>query len=322
MVQSLMAIATFVAVVGGIIFGVSRYEKSNAKETSIDRTINPTPEPMMPPVKESIAVSPVEEAPASTTETPVTAAIEETPEVLTPELATTGEIETTPEPEAEVLGIAAPVTEAITETPEFVATSSETISIDETSEPRDESEEVILPPVIQDPKRLEAEEPRAQTIAFTIPPTIQDPKRPNDGTLEDLTQEMLVLGQSKDLKHVSRLMQYATHADSIVRGNAAIALGQIAHQNAVRDEVERSIPVLGKLTQDADLKVRLYAVQALGEIRSQRVLPYLQKALQSPSGSVMKAANRAFQNLKLQYGETPAMQVAQEMLKKAQKSKC
>jgi len=298
MVQSLMAIAAFVAVVGGIIFGVSRYEKSNTKEDSIERVIaTPTQEPAI-------------------AETPV--AIEETPEISITEPELTKKIEAILNPQAEV-------SEKITEriSTEEVETISEVqperldpvLSIDETPEPREESAEVILPPTIQDPKQI-TEEPRAQTIAFTIPPTIQDPKRPNDGAVEDLTQEILAWGQSKELKHVSKLMQYTTHADPIVRGNVAIALGQIARQNSARSEVERSIPVLGKLTQDSDLKVRLYAVQALGEIRSENVLPYLRQALQSPSGSVMKAANGAIQNLKLQYGKTPAMQMAQQMLKK------
>ncbi|BAU14669.1 hypothetical protein LEP3755_52200 [Leptolyngbya sp. NIES-3755] len=286
MVQSLMAIAAFVAVVGGIIFGVSRYEKSNTKEDSIERLIQ------TPPQEPAIA------------ETPITAALEENPEISITEPELTKKIEAILNPQ-------------ITETPEPGLT---TATIDETPEPREEPAEVILPPTIQDPKQVTEEEPRAQTIAFTIPPTIQDPKRPNDGAVEDLTQDILAWGQSKDLKHVSKLVQYTTHADPMVRGTVAIALGQIARQNSTRSEVERSIPVLGKLTQDSDLKVRQYAVQALGEIRSEKVLPYLQKALQSPSGSVMKAANGAIQNLKLQYGKTPAMQIAQQMLKKTEKT--
>lgn len=320
MTQSLMAIAAFVAVVGGIIFGVSRYEKSNAKEDSIERVINPIPEPTMPPEANSIAVAPVETAPESTSETPLTQTIEETPEGSIPELTSPEEIEATPEPQAELSQIVPSPTDAIAQLlePELASSS---VEIDETPEPRDEPAEVILPPAIQDSTRLaEVEEPRVQLIAFTIPPTIHDPKRPNDGAVEDLTQEILAWGQSKDLKHVSKLMQYTTHADPIVRGNAAIAIGQIARQNSGRGEVERSIPVLGRLTQDSDLKVRLYAVQALGAIRSEKVLPYLEKALHSPSRSVMKAANGAIQNLKLQYGKTPAMQMAQKMLEKTKKS--
>jgi hypothetical protein len=187
-------------------------------------------------------------------------------------------------------------------------------------EPRDEVEDIILPPVIQDPKRQELLEPRAQIAAVMIPPTIQDPKRPTDGKVEDLTQEILAWGQSKDLKHLAKLTQYATHSDAIVRSYVATSLGRIVSAHSMRGDVERAIPVLGKLTNDSDLKVRVYAVQSLGAIRSQEVLPYLEQALRSPSGSVTKAANRALQSLKLQYGKPPSVQVAQQMLEKVKKN--
>lgn len=72
MAQSLMAIAAFLAVVGGIIFGVSRYEKSNAQEDSIEQVITPRPTPppeepaapiaaiseVLPPVPEELAQTP------------------------------------------------------------------------------------------------------------------------------------------------------------------------------------------------------------------------------------------------------------------------
>lgn len=307
MAQSLLAIATFVTLVGGIIFGVSRYEKSAARqEDSISQVIQSIPEPKIEP--EPIPDLPVAETPPPIEES-ITEAVDETPELI--EEATL--------PEAE------PIAEAALEVSAATNEASEegnvVEAIDDTVEPRDEVVEVVLPPAIQDPERLEdGVEPRAQAIAFVIPPTIHDPKRPNDGKLEDLTQDLLAWGQSKDLKHISKLMQYTTHSEPLVRGTAVVALGQIVRHHAVRGDVERAIPVLGKLTLDSDLKVRLYAVQALGQIRSQTVLPYLEKALHSPSGSVVKAANGAIQNLKLQYGKTPAMQVAQKMLERTKKT--
>jgi hypothetical protein len=237
MVQSLMAIAAFMAVISGVIFGVSRFEKSKQEEESIGLVTVTKPIEKIEPVAN---VEPVESEP-------------------------------TREQTAEPVEVAEP--EAIVE-------------------------------------------PRSEIAEFMIAPTIQDPKRPNDGKVEDLTQEILAWGQSKDLKHVSKLMQYSTHSDAIVRSHVATSLGQIVGSHPVRGDVERSIPVLGKMTNDSDLKVRLYAVQSLGMIRSEKVLPYLEKALLSPSGSVMQAANTALQNLKLQYGKTPSMQIAQQMLEK------
>jgi hypothetical protein len=168
------------------------------------------------------------------------------------------------------------------------------------------------------PEHSEALEPRHQVSEVIIPPTIQDPKRPSNQELEDLTQEILAWGQSKELKHLPKLIQNASHSDGLVRGNVAIALGQISASHPVRTEIEQAIPILGKLAQDSSLQVRQFAVQALGMIQSDKVLPYLQQALLSPSTSVMKAANDALQNLKLHYGNTPAIQTTQQMLDQAE----
>ncbi|MBD2080464.1 HEAT repeat domain-containing protein [Leptolyngbya sp. FACHB-17] len=304
MAQSLLAIATFVALIGGVIFGVSRYEKSTTRrEDSIGQVIQSIPELKIDP--EPIPVVPVAEEISTPAEVsaPIVEAIDEAPE---------------PTEEAPIaeLSLEAESTETL-KVEEMVAEAP----IDDAPEPRGEVVEVVLPPTIQDSKRPEDEvEPREQVVSVLVPPTIHDPKRPNDGKLEDLTQDLLAWGQSKDLKHISKLVQYTTYAEPLVRGTAVVALGQIVRHHAVRGEVEQAIPVLGKLTLDSDLKVRLYAVQALGRIRSEKVLPYLEKALQSPSGSVVKAANGAIQDLKLQYGKTPAMQVAQKMLERTKKT--
>jgi hypothetical protein len=298
MIQSLIAIATFMAVISGVIFGVSRFEKSNKQEDEIELITQPAvtepsvPEPPTPVVSESVEPEPV---------------VSDAPEEPISEPSI-------PEAEPEPIVAEALVSEPISEP---VAQASDVAN---EIEPRDEVEDIILPPVIQDPKRQELLEPRAQIAAVMIPPTIQDPKRPTDGKVEDLTQEILAWGQSKDLKHLAKLTQYATHSDAIVRSYVATSLGRIVSAHSMRGDVERAIPVLGKLTNDSDLKVRVYAVQSLGAIRSQEVLPYLEQALRSPSGSVTKAANRALQSLKLQYGKPPSVQVAQQMLEKVKKN--
>jgi hypothetical protein len=180
-------------------------------------------------------------------------------------------------------------------------------------------QEVFAPEsVATDVEPSESVEPRHQVSEVIIPPTIQDPKRPSNQELEDLTQEILAWGQTKELKHLPKLIQNASHSDSLVRGNVAIALGQISASHPVRNEIEQAIPVLGKLAQDSNLQVRQFAVQSLGTIQSDKVLPYLQQALLSPSTSVMKAANDALQNLKLHYGNTPAIQTAQQIIDKAE----
>lgn len=316
MVQSLIAIATFMAVISGVIFGVARFEKSTKQEDEIELTTQPAktepsiPEPITPVISESVeSESVVSEVPEEPISEPSVPEAESEPIVAE---------ESGSEPISETEPIVAEVAEESGSEP-ISEPVAQVLDVDTAIEPRDEVEDIVLPPVIQDPDRQASMEPRAEIAEVVIPPTIQDPKRPNDGKLEDLTQEILAWGQSKDLKHLAKLMQYATHSDAIVRSHVATSLGRIVSAHPMRGEVERSIPVLGKLTNDSDLKVRVYAVQSLGTIRSQKVLPYLEQALRSPSGSVTKAANRALQNLKLQYGKPPSVQVAQQMLEKVKK---
>jgi HEAT repeats len=128
---------------------------------------------------------------------------------------------------------------------------------------------------------------------------IHDPQRPCTEALQNLSQDILTWGESKQLSHIPKLLSYANSGDSTIRAYVALALGKIAGPHTVKPEIQQVIPVLGKLTQDADAKVRLFAVQALGNIASPKVLPYLEQALLSPSGSVMKAAKAALQKLNL-----------------------
>lgn len=128
---------------------------------------------------------------------------------------------------------------------------------------------------------------------------IHDPKRPSTPALQDLSQDILAWGNAQQLSQIPKLLPYANHGDSTIRAYVALALGKIAAPHTVKREIEQVIPVLGKLTQDADPQVRRFAVQALGGIASPQVLPYLEQALRSPSGSVMQAANTALQKLNL-----------------------
>jgi HEAT repeats len=108
---------------------------------------------------------------------------------------------------------------------------------------------------------------------------IQDPKRPSTPALQDLSQEILDMGQSQQLRFIPKLIQSANHKDSMIRTYAAYAMGQIAAvHTVVKAEIETMIPVLGKLTEDSSLEVRSMAIKALNQIRSPQVLPYLEKA--------------------------------------------
>lgn len=144
--------------------------------------------------------------------------------------------------------------------------------------------------------------PLTEEVPFAV---LQDSKRPPSRELQDLSQQILDWGHSKQLSQVPKLLPYANHSDSNLRRYVALALGQIAAPHTVKADIEKVIPVLGKLSQDSNAEVRSMAMKALSGIQSPQVLPYLEKGLLSSSGAIKEAANSAIQKLKLQYGTQP-----------------
>jgi hypothetical protein len=116
----------------------------------------------------------------------------------------------------------------------------------------------------------------------------------------DLSEKILRLGKSGQINQVAYLTRYANHTDSQVRSAVAKALGNLAI-NWRGTVVESMIPVLGRLSQDSKPEVRLAAVESLGNIQSNKVLPWLQRAQKYADGAVRKAATTALQRLKLNY---------------------
>jgi len=123
-----------------------------------------------------------------------------------------------------------------------------------------------------------------------------------------LSQEILALGNSGNTTHIAKLVDFTSHPDSEIRAAAATSLGQIG-AGGVRTEVQRTIPLLGKLSQVSDSVVRQAAVEALGKIQSQQVIPLLQKALRDTDSSVVKSASAALDKYK-SYRLTPKTKVA------------
>ncbi|MEA5468119.1 HEAT repeat domain-containing protein [Spirulina sp. 06S082] len=86
--------------------------------------------------------------------------------------------------------------------------------------------------------------------------------------------------------------------DPVIRQQAVLAIGNIAAEKKVRKEIERAIPVLGKLSQDTEPSVRLAAVTALAQVNSQEVVTYLQRTLNDADSTVMQAASEAIAKFK------------------------
>jgi len=123
-----------------------------------------------------------------------------------------------------------------------------------------------------------------------------------------LSQEILALGNSGNTTHITKLVDFTSHPDSEIRAAAATSLGQIG-AGGVRTEVQRTIPLLGKLSQVSDSVVRQAAVAALGKIQSPQVIPLLQKALRDTDSNVVKSASAALDKYK-SYRVIPKTKVA------------
>ncbi|MGL5061913.1 MAG: HEAT repeat domain-containing protein [Microcoleus sp.] len=103
---------------------------------------------------------------------------------------------------------------------------------------------------------------------------------------------------------VAQLMSCVQSQNADDRKFAAVSLGRMAAANALRSDGQRAIETLGKLTQDANYEVRLAAVEALGTIKSEKVIPLLQKALRDSNSAVAKSASAALNKFKF-YPRTP-----------------
>lgn len=102
-----------------------------------------------------------------------------------------------------------------------------------------------------------------------------------------------------------QLMGCVQSQDKETRKFAASALGKMGAANALRAEGQRAIETLGKLAQDIHPDVREAAVEALAMIKSEKVIPLLQKALRDIDSGVAKSASAALNKFKF-YPRTPA----------------
>ncbi|MEG4066041.1 HEAT repeat domain-containing protein [Microcoleus sp. Pol11C2] len=101
-----------------------------------------------------------------------------------------------------------------------------------------------------------------------------------------------------------QLMGCVQSQDKETRKFAASALGKMAAANALRSEGQRAIETLGKLAQDIHPEVREAAVESLAMIKSEKVIPLLQKALRDIDSGVAKSASAALNKFKF-YPRTP-----------------
>jgi HEAT repeat protein len=115
---------------------------------------------------------------------------------------------------------------------------------------------------------------------------------------QELGEKILAWGETRASIYISPLIELVYNSDSYIRQNVALALGKITASKTSRSDLDRVIPVLGKLTKDPAASVRQSAVEALGKIKSERVIPFIQNALRDSDGNVVKSASAALNQVK------------------------
>ncbi|MEG5164441.1 HEAT repeat domain-containing protein [Microcoleus sp. AT3-A2] len=138
--------------------------------------------------------------------------------------------------------------------------------------------------------------------------------QPIDLHQPEVEQQLLITRQAPSYS-LPQLMGCVQSQDKETRKFAASALGKMAGANALRAEGQRAIETLGKLAQDIHPEVREAAVEALAMIKSEKVIPLLQKALRDTDSGVAKSASAALNRFKF-YPRTPAAKPKTVDLKK------
>jgi hypothetical protein len=107
-------------------------------------------------------------------------------------------------------------------------------------------------------------------VSSSMPPfaAIHDPKRPSTPALQDLSQELLALGRSQQMSAVPKLRSHMTHAEPLIRGYVAYALGQITAAQTKPADMVPIVALLNQLSQDRSPDVRQMATKALSAIKS------------------------------------------------------
>jgi HEAT repeats len=99
--------------------------------------------------------------------------------------------------------------------------------------------------------------------------------------------------------NISQLIASVANADSTTRQQIAQHLGQLGKADQSRTDGRRVMATLIQLSRDAAAPVRQTAVQALGSLRSPKVIPHLKRALRDVNPAVVQAAHEAIAPFKL-----------------------
>jgi len=105
-------------------------------------------------------------------------------------------------------------------------------------------------------------------------------------------------GNQKKTTIIPQVEAYVWDEDERVRAGVALTFGQLIAEKTVDDQVEQALQQLGNLSCDRAPLVRQCAVQSLGKIRSEAVIPFLTRALQDADLDVVASASAILNNYK------------------------
>lgn len=121
-----------------------------------------------------------------------------------------------------------------------------------------------------------------------------------------LNEQLADIGRLGRLSGIPQLVRCADSPDSAIREQVAMSLGQLTASRMVGADVQRAIPVLDRLSRDRSAAVRRAAIEALGQIRSEQVIPTLERSLRDSDRQVVKAASWAIAKFKFFRKNPPA----------------
>lgn len=114
----------------------------------------------------------------------------------------------------------------------------------------------------------------------------------------ELSDLLIKLGNAGNPGHIPLLVKYTSDPNSQIRSQVATSIGQIMAFKVVRSEGDAALSALNRLSRDPHPSVRLAAVEALGKIKSTKVIPMLKLALRDSHTEVVKSASLAISQFK------------------------
>ncbi|MDJ0600327.1 MAG: HEAT repeat domain-containing protein [Crocosphaera sp.] len=115
---------------------------------------------------------------------------------------------------------------------------------------------------------------------------------------EFLARNIKEWGESNSSNYILPILNYLTHWDPSIRITVAKALGKLVSTKTIRTQTGQAIVGLGSLSRDPVVGVRLAAVEALSQVKSPSVIPYLKLAQKDPNSHVIKTASAALNYFK------------------------